>query len=230
LPIFRSPCFGLDADSIKIIPALKKELASQQEKLCHQLKTTWHKTIFFSTEEDAKGKKTTHSIIVRDESSSEGDKKTKETMTELLQALSHIGLLDDMLVPFVGQLKSNFLAVFWSSRRCALHITPESFSLTVSRELDTDTGLEPAAVFTHVKQLVHFLRQRLDVPLSGAEGAETFLRRLGASLDAWLCDSLIRYGDLLSSSNSRTLFLCKAVLWIRIRFITLMRIWILIFI
>jgi hypothetical protein len=60
----------------------------------------------------------------------------------------------------------------------------------VSRE--PDTGLEPAAVFTHVKQLVHFLRQRLDVPLSGAEGAETFLRRLGASLDAWLCDSLIR--------------------------------------
>jgi hypothetical protein len=228
MPIFRSPCFGLDADSIKIIPALKKELASQQEKLCHQLKTTWHKTILFSTEEDAKGKKTTHSIIVRDESSSDEDKKAKETMTELLQALSYIGLLDDMLVPFVGQLKSNFLAVFWSSRRCALHITPESFSLTVSRE--PDTGLEPAAVFTHVKQLVHFLRQRLDVPLSGAEGAETFLRRLGASLDAWLCDSLIRYGDLLSSSNSRTLFLFKAVLWIRIRFITLMRIRILIFI
>ncbi len=203
MPIFRSPCFGLDADSIKIIPALKKELASQQEKLCHQLKTTWHKTILFSTEDDAKGKKTTHSIIVRDESSSDEDKKPKEKMTELLQALSHIGLLDDMLVPFVGQLKSNFLALFWS-RCCALHITPESFSLTVSRGPDTDTGLEPAAVFTHVKQLVHFLRQRLDVPLSVAEGAETFLRRLGASLDAWLCDSLIRYGDLLSTSNSRS--------------------------
>jgi hypothetical protein len=199
--IFRSPCFGLDADSIKIIPALKKELASQQEKLCHQLKTTWHKTILFSTEDDAKGKKTTHSIIVRDDSSSDEDKKPKETMTELLQALSHIGLLDDMLVPFAGQLKSNFLALFWS-RRCALHITPESFSITVSRE--PDTGLEPAAVFTHVKQLVHFLRQRLDVPLSGADGAEAFLRRLGASLDAWLCDSLIRYGDLLYSLNPRS--------------------------
>ena len=188
LIFFRSPCFGLDTDSIKIIPALNKELISQQEKLFHQLKTTWQQVVLFSSQDVSKGKKTTNSITIRGVSQ---PGESKERISELLQALNHMELLDDLLVPFVAQLKTNFISVFFS-QSCRCEVTAETLTLTFSKLPEPESGLQPAVVFTKLKELVAFLQERLDVPLSGAEGAETLLQRLSASLSTWLCDTLIR--------------------------------------
>jgi hypothetical protein len=139
----------------------------------------------------AKGKKTTNSIAIRDENQSPYDEKFKERVNDLLQALNHIELLDDLLTPFVSQLKTNFISVFFN-KNCVVSLEQDSFTVTFSKVPERQVGLAPALVFNHIKQFVTFVRLRLDGPLSSVEGGETFLNRLGSSISAWLCDSLIR--------------------------------------
>jgi hypothetical protein len=179
---------------VKIIPALKKELTNQQEKLFHQLKNAWQQTVQFTTEDVAKGKRTANTITIRVLDHPAADEEaSKEKITELLQALNHTELLDDLLVPFVAKLKTDFISVLFK-KSCIFDATLETLTLTYSSKVaERESGLEPAVIFTQLRQLVHFLQERLNVELSSGEEMETFLQRLGRSLANWLCDSLIRY-------------------------------------
>ena len=135
LIFFRSPCFGLDTDSIKIIPALNKELISQQEKLFHQLKTTWQQVVLFSSQDVSKGKKTTNSITIRGVSQ---PGESKERISELLQALNHMELLDAL---FANKLSQELLTT-------ARDIMKEDLFVTVPITEDSLSPLPPAGVKT----------------------------------------------------------------------------------
>ena len=199
MQLFRSPCFGLDADSIKIIPALKKELVRQQEKLLHQLRTIWHQTIIFTIDDSDKGARKTriNSLTIR--VTSDNKERPKESITELVQALANCQLLDDLLGPFVSHLKSHFITVL-VNHSCSVDATPETLTVTYNSQPagpSSNARLQPGEVFTRLRHLVLFLEERLDVPLSNTvqeqEEPERLLQRLGASLSGWLCDTLIRY-------------------------------------
>lgn len=174
------------------MPALKLEVARQQQKLHSVMGARWREGVVVRRGEVVEGKLVENSLAVDFGGDGAGQ--------ELVQALHLSLLLDDQIARLCQDLRQCFLTPLLT-RPCHLVMTETSVTLTFTAATTSSSDLqqEPCLVFSQLRELVSFLSVRLDCALPSSSSSDSsmaspcLLSLLSPHLAPWLGDQLVRH-------------------------------------
>jgi len=187
LQLVRNRTCVINEDDVYILPAIKKELMIQQEKLQDQICNTWSNNVTFSQQQVKNALGETHHTLKVNFFTPSGDYDTGK-VTELVQAMDFCEILEDKLADLGQQLKQHFLVPILT-RPCSLRVDPSSVTLIHSSTTTPDSLPATQNVFRNIKDMFAFLCGSLGVSL---EDGSTLLTSLGKLIASDLCDMLVR--------------------------------------
>jgi len=185
LQLVRNRTCAINEDDVYILPAIKKELMVQQEKLQDQICNTWSDSVTFS-QVQVKDQGETHHTLKVNFFTPTGDYDTGK-VSELVQAMHFCEILEDKLADLGQQLKQQFLIPILT-RPCTLTVDPSSVTLVHSSR-PSDSLPATQNVFRNIKDMFAFLCGCFPVSL---EDDTTLLGNLGKLIASDLCDLLVR--------------------------------------
>ena len=184
LNLLRSPASNiLMEDTIKILPAIKKEVVTQKNKLTLNLKEKWNNSVSVKIREDDKNKKKIFSLMLK----SEQDRPFADTLGDLVQALAATESIENITQSFVQHLKNDFLTTIICKK---VFVDTSSSFFTISVDKIDSRPSDPFQVLECLKFLFSFLATNFSVPVGENKG--TFLQRIGGHLSSWFCQTVIQ--------------------------------------
>jgi len=185
LDVIQTPCSHLDESSIKIFPAIKKELVDQKLKLTTKLKDKWHSTVIIEKKENSKTKAESFKLAFN----LNGD-RAHEDFKDLAQALNATDILEDVLQPFVKTLKTDFLQNIITGRG-NVDVKNDSVLVTISHPAEV-CNINSIDVMQTLMHFFAFLFKHCNVGLCLEEPQVLLQEMIGEKLCNWFCNAMIK--------------------------------------
>ena len=173
----------LKEDTVKILPAIKKEVASQKNKLTLKLKEKWNESVSVKINDNVKNKKKTLNLSLKNGH----ERPFVDEIGDLIQALHATDSLENITHSFLQHIKNDFLpAIIFNS----IELDVNHGLFTISLENGDGPRSSPVMVLNSLKLFISFLATNFNVPVGKEKG--TFLEKIGSLLSPWFTHTVIQ--------------------------------------